>query len=132
MGFAANPYDICVFNKVIKGKQCTLTIHVDDVKISSQNRDAVDEVIEGLKSKYKKVNISEGKILDYLGMEFDYSSPGEVKISMKAMVEQVLRDYEDIQDAAAAAATPATANLFKVSTNSPPLSKTEKERFHST
>eukprot|EP00981_Chlorochromonas_danica_P015948 scaffold14918_cov1560-Ochromonas_danica.AAC.1 len=30
MGFAANPYDICVFNKVIKGKQCTLTIHVDD------------------------------------------------------------------------------------------------------
>eukprot|EP00981_Chlorochromonas_danica_P015263 scaffold11416_cov422-Ochromonas_danica.AAC.1 len=109
MGFEPNPYDICVFNKMINGKQCTLTVHVDDLKISSQSREAIQEVINDLKKTYKNVSINEGKILDYLGMEFGYSVPGQVKISMKAMVEQVLQDYDDVTHRAAAT-TPATFN----------------------
>ena len=30
MGFELNPYDECVANKVINGKQCTILYHVDD------------------------------------------------------------------------------------------------------
>ena len=34
MGFELNPYDTCVANKVIDGKQCTIAWYVDDNKIS--------------------------------------------------------------------------------------------------
>jgi hypothetical protein len=32
--FMKNPYDHCVWNKVIKEKQCTICFHVDNCKIS--------------------------------------------------------------------------------------------------
>jgi hypothetical protein len=34
LGFMVNPYDRCVVNKVIKGKQCIIIWHVDDLKLS--------------------------------------------------------------------------------------------------
>jgi hypothetical protein len=33
-GYEMNPYDPCVWNKTIDGKQCTICFHVDDCKIS--------------------------------------------------------------------------------------------------
>ena len=33
-GFEINPYDCCVANKTVNGKQCTILWHVDDLKIS--------------------------------------------------------------------------------------------------
>ena len=33
-GFEINPYDCCVANKMVNGKQCTILWHVDDLKIS--------------------------------------------------------------------------------------------------
>ena len=33
-GFEINPYDPCVFNKEVNGNQLTVTLHVDDLKIS--------------------------------------------------------------------------------------------------
>jgi hypothetical protein len=33
-GFVVNPYDPCVANRIIKGKQQTVTWHVDDLKSS--------------------------------------------------------------------------------------------------
>ena len=34
MGFKLNPYDLCVANSQIKGKQCTIAWYVDNNKIS--------------------------------------------------------------------------------------------------
>ena len=39
MGFVTNPYDCCVVNKIIEGKQCTILWHVDDLKISHASQD---------------------------------------------------------------------------------------------
>jgi hypothetical protein len=36
-GFVINPYDWCVANKMIDGKQCTILWHADDLKISHVN-----------------------------------------------------------------------------------------------
>ena len=33
-GFTINPYDHCAANKLVKGKQLTVALHVDDLKIS--------------------------------------------------------------------------------------------------
>ena len=35
-GFKWNPYNWCVVNKMIDGKQCTILWHVDDLKISHE------------------------------------------------------------------------------------------------
>ena len=34
MGFEVNPYDPCVVNKMVNGKQMTMFWHVDDLKVS--------------------------------------------------------------------------------------------------
>ena len=48
LGFEVNPYDPCVANKVIKGNQCTICWHVDDLKISHVDSKVVDQVCKKL------------------------------------------------------------------------------------
>ena len=52
-GFKVNPYDVCVWNKQINGKQCTICFHVDDCKISHSLKEVVDHIIEWLRNDYK-------------------------------------------------------------------------------
>ncbi len=40
-GFVINPYDPCVANKVINGKQMTVCWHVDDLKVSHMEPEEV-------------------------------------------------------------------------------------------
>eukprot|EP00957_Ditylum_brightwellii_P001556 121820-Ditylum_brightwellii.AAC.1 len=52
--FVINPYDWCVANKEINGKQCTIVWHVDDLKISHVDQKVVDGIITNLQEKYGK------------------------------------------------------------------------------
>jgi Reverse transcriptase (RNA-dependent DNA polymerase). len=49
MGFTVNPYDMCVANAEINGKQCTITWYVDDTKISHVDPRVVDDIIKKLR-----------------------------------------------------------------------------------
>ncbi len=44
--FKLNPYNECVANKTVKGKQITMCFHVDDCKISHEHPKVVDETID--------------------------------------------------------------------------------------
>ena len=81
--FRINPYDPCVANKMICGKQLTVCWHVEDLKISCVDANEVTKMMQWLESDYGKMHGSRGKIHDYLGMWIDYSIPGEVCISME-------------------------------------------------
>ena len=48
LGFTMNSYDGCVVNKIIDDKQCTKSFHVDDLKISHDDKKVVTYVIEEL------------------------------------------------------------------------------------
>ena len=48
-GFEMNPCDRCVANKEVKGKQMTIAWHVDDVKMSHDEDEVLDEFIECLR-----------------------------------------------------------------------------------
>ena len=48
-GFVINPYDRCVANKTINGKQCTVVWYVDDNKILHEDPEVVTKVIELMK-----------------------------------------------------------------------------------
>jgi len=51
-GFMINKYDQCVMNKVIKGKQCTIIWHVDDLKISHVDKKVVEDILKQLTTKF--------------------------------------------------------------------------------
>ena len=53
-GFVLNPYDPCVANKDIKGKQCTILWYVDDSKVSHEDSRVVTSVIESIEKRFGK------------------------------------------------------------------------------
>ena len=55
LGFAKNEYDLCVANKVIDGKQCTVIWHVDDLKISHVDPKVVAWFLNKLQGRYRDI-----------------------------------------------------------------------------
>ncbi len=85
-GFKLNPYDGCVANKIVKGKQITMCFHVDDCKLSHhEHSKVVDETIKWLRAKYESIfeaglgamKVHRGKVHKYLGMTLDFSHKGQ-------------------------------------------------------
>ena len=44
-GFILNPYNTCVANCMINGNQCTILLHVDNLRISHENPAVVTDII---------------------------------------------------------------------------------------
>ena len=131
-GFILNDYDTCVANKNIDGTQCTITWHVDDLKISHVKEEAVSMIINQLIKEFGQLgelSISRGKRHDYLGMYLDFSEPGVLQVDMTPYVATVLDDIP--QDMIGKALTPAAAHLFLINENCKPLDATRAELFHS-
>jgi hypothetical protein len=56
IGFKINPYDPCVANKMIEGKQMTICFHVDDFKLSHCKSKVMDKMIEWLlRQEYESI-----------------------------------------------------------------------------
>jgi hypothetical protein len=89
-GYEINPFDWCVANKMITGKQCTVVWHVDDLKISHVDPTVVESLLSLLNSEYRKINplvTTSGKIHEYLGMTLDFTDDGKVKVVMKEYIK---------------------------------------------
>jgi hypothetical protein len=52
IGFRINPYDPCVASRSVKGKQHTVTWHVDDLKSSHEDPHVNDEFYQWLEKTY--------------------------------------------------------------------------------
>jgi hypothetical protein len=130
-GFTPNPYDPCVMNKMVDGKQLTVAWHVDDLKISHVESAVVDEFIRDMESEFGKeapLNQSRGKVHDYLGMTLDFSKPGEVVVTMINYIKGIL--HEAPKEMRGKAATPAAHHLFQINeTNPTKLDKDRAETF---
>ena len=59
-GFVINPYDRCVANKIINGKQCTIVWCVDNNKVSHEDPNVVNEVIELMKTNFGDLTVTRG------------------------------------------------------------------------
>jgi hypothetical protein len=127
-GYSKNPYDFCVFNKMVYGTQATVTIHVDDLKISCADKRGISDIILELERIYRKINVHDGTVIDYLGMDLDYSTPGVCSITMKSLIEEAI----DVYGVDGTAKSPAAQYLFQVSEAAEPLGVKEREDFHST
>jgi hypothetical protein len=86
LGFTVNPYDRCIINKVIKGKQCTIIWYVGHLKLSHVRQTVLKDIAKKLNSKYGQkvpLNIHQGPVQEYLGMTINYSEEGKVKFQMR-------------------------------------------------
>ena len=131
-GFEINPYDPCVANKIVNGKQLTITWHVDDLKASHVDMKVLDQFVKWLEKKYgsdgvNKVKVHKGKLHDYLAMNMDYSVKGEVRIEMKKYVKDMIKDFPE--NITKGASNPASDKLFHVH-NSPALDDERTQHFH--
>ena len=92
--FVLNRYDSCVANKKIEGSQCTITWHVDDLKISHHDIKAVEEVILTIEEVYGKMTVTHGNRYEYVGMDFEYlRNKRAVQFCMKHHLEEALQDF---------------------------------------
>ena len=125
IGFKVNPYDPCVANRIINGKQHTVTWHVDDLKSSHVDPKVNDEFLGWLEKMYgdpkvAPVKATRGKIHDYLAMKLDYTTPENLKVDMTEYVKNMIVDFpEEISWSN----YPWNDNLFKVDEKSPKLHK---------
>jgi hypothetical protein len=138
IGFKLNPYDPCVANKIVNGKQLTVVWHVDDLKISHQDHNVVTRMITWLKKTYERLfddgsgamKICRGKLHEYLGMTLDYRVKGQVTIGMIPYIEEVVSLFAKYDDSTSVASTPAAEHIFKINEDSPKLSPEKGTIFH--
>jgi hypothetical protein len=118
IGFVKNPHDICVYNLDTNKQQCTVCLHVESI---------METVIAAIEAEYTTITVHRGAKHSYLGMTFDFSTPGKARVHMEGYV----RDLIAFLEVTGKAATPASTDLFSVDPNSPKLSEPEREKFHS-
>ena len=135
IGYKLNPYDPCIANKTINGKQHTIAWHVDDLKISHVDPKVNDDFIKWVDELYGddeigRVKATRGKTHDYLGMILNYEKEGEVEVDMKYYIQNMIQMFKhELNDKYK---TPANESLFKTNKKSPRLSKEKAEEFHTT
>ena len=146
-GYVANPYDPCVWNKVIKGKQFTICFHVGDFKISHASKKVNDINIEWLRRDYESIftggsgemKVAQGKVHTYLGMKLEFTTAGVVSVSMINYIQDVIKEWEDstskLDDGFERVikrqiATAAPDDLFKVDEDQVKLGKEKAKYFH--
>jgi hypothetical protein len=104
---------------------------VDDLKLSHVDTKVVDDTITWLRSIYgEDMRVSRGKEHDYLGMDLDYSVPGEVKVTMVYFLKRVITKFPE--EITGTASSPAAERLFTVRPNGESVLLEEKRAiaFH--
>ena len=109
-------------NKNINDKQCTVVWHVDDLLISHVDPNVVTDILYELSKKYEELmplTINIGKIHEYLGMVFDFSTDDKVMITIYQCIDSVVEGALDIykvssREAGVEMATPDPSNLYDI------------------
>ena len=135
--FELNPYDRFVANKTINNKQCTIVFHVDDLKISHVDEEVVSSIIKDLSNRFGDImplSVSRGKVHGYMGMTFDYTTPGKLTITMYDYINSIIENAGELYKEGAGSATTAPDHLFDIREpnegDNELLTKDEKEEYH--
>jgi hypothetical protein len=125
-GFKKCPSDECVLVKHVDGKEAIVVLlYVDDLLIMSKvatDRYWLKDILE---QKYKKITVTEGKRLPYLGMTI-LKTKDRYEISMQSYIEDILQLYAK---KLTEYVVPTKPNLFKVNPEVELIK--EKAKFHS-
>lgn len=87
-GFTMNPFDPCVWNKDIGGKQFSFMFHIDDLLRSHALLHVVTLYIKKLKEEYDSndpLSVTRGKVHEYLGI----CMKGEIALSQYDYIKKI-------------------------------------------
>ena len=133
LGFEINPYDPCVANKTINGKQMTICWHVDDLFVGHADPNVVTDFLKWLANRYdtadKKLNITRGHRHDYLGMTIDFSYNEAVAFDMIPYIKKIFTAFPE--KITGVSSTPAADHLFTVDRPPKPNSFLKNKLVHS-
>lgn len=85
--FETNSCDLCVANKVIHGKECTITWHVGNLKILHKELRVIGKITNQPESCYGKLRITRRRNPVYAGMGIEYCIDQSVEILMKPYLQ---------------------------------------------
>ena len=126
-GFIPNCYDPCIFNKFgADGAQITAAMHVDDLLVASTSNANLEKFEDYMRGVYSEIKVNKGRVLDYLGMTFDFVVPGQVSITMDNCEQDILAEC----GVWALRCTPAASTLFD--TRDAPKATDEEVKFFRT
>jgi len=133
IGFVLNPYDPCVANRNVKGRQHTVVWHVEDLKSSHIDKTVNDDFLGWLEEKYAsdqigKLKATRGLKHDYLGMVLDFTTPGLVGVNMIDYIQAMTEEFPE--QLPGKEKYPWNDKLFKTDDHSKTLAKSNAEDFH--
>lgn len=95
-GFEVNPYDPCVANKVVNGKQMTVMWHVDDLKVSHLDYHEITRFLHYMGTRYgNRITVNRGNVHDYLEMDLDFSKKGVLRVSMIKCIHKIFASFPE-------------------------------------
>jgi hypothetical protein len=131
-GFKMNPYDPCVWNKMVNGKQITIIFHIDDLMMSHKSPNIVTLYIRKLEKEYARrdpLTVMRGKLHEYLGMTVDFRTKLQVSFTQYDYLKKLFNDLpKDMLGGLKHTAAP--EYLFKTTDESCLLSDSKKDEFH--
>ena len=132
MGFVVNMHDPCVSNKMVNRYQMSVCWHVDDLKFSHVDENAVTAFALKLARLYvPKTTISRRKIHDYLGMDMGWgTNPGTMMVSMVKYLAKVVKEFPEVLTSTKG--SPAAYHLFKIREDRKKLPEELARQFHRT
>ena len=130
MGFELNPYDPCIANATIKGKQCTICWYVDDTKISHVNRRVVTNILNRIEDRFDKLTITRGRRHEFLGMNIYYPGDGNVEVLMDRYIREAITD-SNLHITSSECKTPAASTLAEIGPDETDLPERRAKTFHS-
>lgn len=117
IGIKVNPYNPCVANRMVNGKQHRVAWHVDALKSIHVEKKVNDEFLHWLTAMYALDEIGEveamrGQLHDYLAMNLDYSIPGVLQVDMTQYVKYMVKEIPE--SGSGDSKCPWNENLLKV------------------
>lgn len=97
---------------MVNGGQLTVIWHVDDLIVSHVDPRVVTDLTERLKSIHSDLKVNIGKRHGYLGMDLDFSTVGEVIISMVPYAKNIIKEFQE--ELGKSVMTPAGEHLFTI------------------
>ena len=130
-GFKFNPYDPCVANKMVNGKQQTVRFHVDDLMSSHEDKRVNDKFLKWLQEKYGEhgaVKGTRGREHDYLGQIMRFKKQA-LEIDQTKYVEKMIDEFPIKLKKSDTVTTPANEQMFKQDDGNK-LEPKKAEMFH--
>ena len=85
---------------------------MDGLKVSHKNPEEIIKLAMYLSKIHGDVKVQRGRIHEYLGMTLDYTTKGEVQVSMISYMKNIINEFPE--EMTSSASMPAGYSLFQV------------------